>query len=64
MAQIIADLDADKARVAQISNACILSVRDHHRFDAYDQQFVEIMQQCMSGPSARWPGTKAILPIN
>jgi len=64
MAQIIADLDADKARVAQISNACILSVRDHHRFDAYDRQFVEIMQQCMSGPSARWPGTKAILPIN
>jgi glycosyltransferase involved in cell wall biosynthesis len=64
MAQIIADLDADKARVAQISNACILSVRDHHRFDTYDQQFVEVMQQCMSGPSARWPRTKAILPIN
>jgi glycosyltransferase involved in cell wall biosynthesis len=64
MAQIITDLDADKARVAQISNACILSVRDHHRFDTYDQQFVEIMQECMSGPSARWPGSKAILPIN
>jgi glycosyltransferase involved in cell wall biosynthesis len=64
MAQIITDLDADKARVAQISNACILSVRDHHRFDTYDRQFVEIMQECMSGPSARWPGTKAILPIN
>ena len=64
MAQIITDLDADKARVAQISNACILSVRDHHRFDTYDRQLVEIMQQCMSGPSARWPGTKAILPIN
>ena len=62
MAQIITDLDADKARVAQISNACILSVRDHHRFDTYDQQFVEIMQECMSGPSARWPGTKAIVP--
>ena len=64
MAQIITDLDADKARVAQISNACILSVRDHHRFDTYDQRFVAIMQECMSGPSARWPGTKAILPIN
>jgi glycosyltransferase involved in cell wall biosynthesis len=64
MAQIITDLDADKARVTQISNACILAVRDHHRFDTYDRQFVEIMQECMSGPSARWPGTKAILPIN
>ena len=64
MAQIITDLDADKARVAQISNACILSVRGHHRFDTYDRQFVEIMQACMSGPSARWPPTKAILPIN
>ncbi len=64
MAQIITELDADKARVARISNACILSVRDHHRFDTYDQQFVAIMQECMSGPSARWPGTKAILPIN
>jgi glycosyltransferase involved in cell wall biosynthesis len=64
MAQIITDLGADKARVARISNACILSVRDHHRFDTYDQQFVEIMQECMSRPAARWPGTKAILPIN
>jgi glycosyltransferase involved in cell wall biosynthesis len=64
MAQIITDLDADKARVAQVSNACILAIRDHHRFDTYDQQFVEIMQECMNGPSARWPGSKAILPIN
>jgi glycosyltransferase involved in cell wall biosynthesis len=64
MAQIITDLDADKARVTQISNACILSIRDHHRFDTYDRQFVEIMRDCMSGPSARWPPTKAILPIN
>lgn len=62
MAQIITDLDADRARVAQISNACILSVRDQHRFDTYDRQFVEIMQECGSGPSVRWPGTKAILP--
>jgi glycosyltransferase involved in cell wall biosynthesis len=64
MAQIITDLDADKARVAQISDACILSVRDHHQFDTYDRQFVKIMQECMSGPSAKWPSTKAILPIN
>jgi glycosyltransferase involved in cell wall biosynthesis len=62
MAQIIADLDANKARVEQISNACISSIRDYHRFDAYDQEFVKIMQECMSGPSARWPGTKAIVP--
>ena len=64
MAQIITDLDADQARVQQISNACISSVRDHHRFDTYDQEFVEIMRKCMSGPSARWPATKAIVPIN
>jgi glycosyltransferase involved in cell wall biosynthesis len=62
MAQIIADLDANRARVEQISNACISSVRDHHRFDNYDQELVKIMQECMSGPSARWPGTKAIVP--
>ena len=30
MAQIIANLDADRARVEQISNACISSIRDHH----------------------------------
>jgi glycosyltransferase involved in cell wall biosynthesis len=64
MAQIITDLDADKARVQQISNACISSVRDYHGFDTYDQEFVKIMRKCMSGPSARWPGTKAIVPIN
>jgi len=64
MAQIIADLDADRARVQQISDACITSVRDRHRFDAYDQEFVKIVRECMSGPSARWPGTKAIVPIN
>jgi glycosyltransferase involved in cell wall biosynthesis len=64
MAQIITDLDADKARVAQISNACISSVREQHQFDAYDQQFLEIMHECMSGPSARWPETKAVLPAN
>ncbi len=64
MAQILTDLDADKARVAQTANACILSVRDHHRFDTYDRRVVEIMQECMSGPSAKWPATKAILPTN
>ena len=63
MAQIIADLDADRARVRQISNACISSLRDHHGFDTYDQQFVEIMRECMSGPPVRWPETKAIVPI-
>jgi glycosyltransferase involved in cell wall biosynthesis len=64
MAQIIGDLDADKARVQQISNACISSIRDHHGFDTYDQEFVEIMRECMNRPSARWPGTKAIMPVN
>jgi glycosyltransferase involved in cell wall biosynthesis len=64
MAQIIADLDANRARVEQISNACISSVRDHHRFDTYDQAFVEIMRECVRGPSARWPETKPIVPIN
>jgi glycosyltransferase involved in cell wall biosynthesis len=62
MAQIIADLDANRARVEQISNACISSVRDHHRFDTYDQAFAKIMRECMSGPSAKWPGSKAIVP--
>jgi len=64
MARVIADLDADRARMQQISDACILSVRDHHRFDTYDQEFVKIMQMCMNGPSARWPRTKAIVPID
>jgi glycosyltransferase involved in cell wall biosynthesis len=63
MAQIIADLDADRARIQQISNACISSLRDHHEFDTYDQQFVKIMRECMSGPPVRWPGTKAIVPV-
>jgi glycosyltransferase involved in cell wall biosynthesis len=62
VAQILADLDANRARVEQISNACISSVRDHHRFDAYDRAFVKIMRECMSGPSAKWPGSKAIVP--
>jgi glycosyltransferase involved in cell wall biosynthesis len=62
MAEIIADLDANRARVEQMSNACISSVRDHHSFDAYDQAFVKIMQECMSGPAARWPEGKAIVP--
>jgi glycosyltransferase involved in cell wall biosynthesis len=64
MAQIITNLDADKARVQQISNACISSVRGLHRFDTYDQEFVKIVRTCMNGPSARWSGTKAIVPIN
>jgi glycosyltransferase involved in cell wall biosynthesis len=62
MAQIIADLYANKSRIEQISNACISSVRDHHRFDTYDQELVKIMRECMSGPSAKWPGSKAIVP--
>jgi glycosyltransferase involved in cell wall biosynthesis len=62
MAQIIADLDANRARVEQISNACISSVRDHNRFDAYDQAFVKITRECMSGRPAKWPGSKAIVP--
>jgi glycosyltransferase involved in cell wall biosynthesis len=64
MAQIIADLDVDRARVAQISDACIASVRDRHRFDAYDREFVKIMRECMTGPPARWPETKPIVPVN
>ena len=62
MAQIIADLDANRARVDQISNACILSLRDHNGFDTYDQEFEKIMGECMSMPSARWPKTKPIVP--
>jgi glycosyltransferase involved in cell wall biosynthesis len=62
MAQIIADLDADRARVGRISNACISSVRGHHGFDAYDREFVKIMRGCVSGPSVRWPAGKAIVP--
>jgi hypothetical protein len=64
MAQIIADLDANRARVGKLSNACISSVRDHHGFDTYDRAFVKIMRECMSRPSVRWPGNKAIVPIN
>jgi glycosyltransferase involved in cell wall biosynthesis len=62
MAQIIADLDADRARVEKISAACMSSLRDHHGFDTYDRELVTIMRECMSGPSARWPRTKAIVP--
>jgi glycosyltransferase involved in cell wall biosynthesis len=62
MAQIIADLDANRALVEKISNACIAPVRDHHGFNSYDQEFVKIMRECMSGPSARWPATKAVVP--
>ena len=62
MAQIIADLDANRARVDQISNACILSLRDHNGFDTYDREFEKIMGECMSMPSARWPKTKPIVP--
>ncbi|MGA7429470.1 MAG: glycosyltransferase, partial [Xanthobacteraceae bacterium] len=62
MAQIIADLDANRARVDHISNACILSLRDHNGFDTYDREFEKIMGECMSMPSARWPKTKPIVP--
>jgi glycosyltransferase involved in cell wall biosynthesis len=63
MAEIITNLGADKARIQQISNACISSVREHHRFDTYDQELAKIMRTCMIGPSARWPESKAIVPI-
>jgi glycosyltransferase involved in cell wall biosynthesis len=62
MAQIIADLDANRVRVDQISNACIASLRDHIGFDTYDQEFIKIMGECMRGPPARWPRAKAIVP--
>jgi glycosyltransferase involved in cell wall biosynthesis len=61
IAEIIADLDANRVRVDQISDACISSLRDHNGFDAYDQEFVRIMRECMSRPSARWPETKPIV---
>jgi glycosyltransferase involved in cell wall biosynthesis len=63
MAQIIADLDVDRVRVQQISDACVSSLRDHHRFETHDQEFAKVMRESMSGPSARWPETKAIVPI-
>jgi glycosyltransferase involved in cell wall biosynthesis len=63
MAQIIADLDADRARVREIADACISSVRDHHQFDTYDREFIEIMRKCLNAPPARWPETKAIVPV-
>jgi glycosyltransferase involved in cell wall biosynthesis len=62
MARIIADLDANRAWIEHISNACISSMRGHHGFDAYDREFVTLLRECLSGPSARWPGTKAIVP--
>ena len=62
MAQIVADLDENRTRVDQISDACISSLRDHNGFDAYDQEFIKIMGECMSVPSARWPETKPIVP--
>jgi glycosyltransferase involved in cell wall biosynthesis len=62
MARIVADLDADRARVERISNACIASLQGHHGFETYDQEFVRIMRECMREPSARWPATKAIVP--
>jgi glycosyltransferase involved in cell wall biosynthesis len=62
MAQIIADLDAERGRLDKLSDACILSLRNHHGVDTYDQEFIKIMQDCMSGPPARWPRTKAAVP--
>jgi L-malate glycosyltransferase len=64
MAQIISDLDANRDHVEKISNACISSVRDRHRFDTYDQGFISIMEHCMGEPPARWPSTKAIVPAH
>jgi glycosyltransferase involved in cell wall biosynthesis len=62
MAKIIADLGADRARIQQMSNACILSLRDHPGFETYDRTFVKIMRECMRGPPARWPKAKDIVP--
>lgn len=62
MAQIIADLGADRPRLEQMSASCMSSLRDHTGFDAYDREFVKIMRACMSGPSAKWPAAKAIVP--
>ena len=64
MAQIIAELDADRPRLQRISDACIRSVRDHHRSDDYDRQFIAIMRMCIDGPPARWPAAKPIVPTN
>ncbi len=62
MAKIIANLNANRARLHKISGACIASLRAQHGFDTYDQEFMRIMRECMSGPSARWPRTKVIVP--
>ena len=62
MAETIADLDANRARLDTISDACISSLLDHYEFDTYDHEFIKIMQVCMSRPSARWPRTKPIVP--
>jgi glycosyltransferase involved in cell wall biosynthesis len=62
MAKIINSLEVNRAIVEQISNACILAMRDRHGFDRYDQDFVKIIQQSMHKSSVKWPITKAIVP--
>ena len=62
MAKIINTLELNRAVVEQISNACILAIRDRHGFDQYDQDFVKIIQQSMRKSSVKWPISKAIVP--
>jgi glycosyltransferase involved in cell wall biosynthesis len=64
MAKIISTLELNRALVEQISNACILAIRDRHGFDRYDQDFVKIIQQSMRKSSVKWPISKAIIPAN
>ena len=62
MANIINTLELNRAVVEQISNACILAIRDRHGFDRYDQDFVKIIQQSIRKSSAKWAISKAIIP--
>jgi glycosyltransferase involved in cell wall biosynthesis len=62
MAKIINTLELNRAVVEQISNACILAIRDRYDFDRYDQDFIKIIQQSMLNSPAKWPISKAILP--
>jgi glycosyltransferase involved in cell wall biosynthesis len=62
IAKIMYSLEANRTVVEQISNACILAIRNHPGFDRYDQDFVKIIQQPTHRSSAKWPATKPILP--
>ena len=63
MANIINSLAMDVTVVEQISNRCILAIRDRrHGFDQYDQDFLEMIQESMLNSSVKWPVSKPIMP--